>query len=350
MRVLVTGGAGFIGSHIVDQLVAARHEVVVIDSLHPAAHRSRPDDLDPRVEYHWDDVKDQSAVTALARGADAVCHQAAMVGLGVDFADVTDYVAENDLGTAVLLRSLHDLSWNGRLVLASSMVVYGEGLYRCGEHGIVRPPPRDTAALDADQFEPTCPRCGSVLHPVSVPEDANLDPRNVYAATKLHQEHLCNAFAREHAGVTATALRYHNVYGPRMPRNTPYAGVASIFRSAYERGEPPEVYEDGGQLRDFIHVGDIARANVIALTAEQPAAGAFNIATGAPHTVLEMAAALGAAFGPGVAEPKVTGAWRPGDVRHVFATTNRASDELGFRAEISFADGMREFATAALRT
>jgi len=349
MRVLVTGGAGFIGSHIVDQLVAADHEVVVLDSLHPAAHRTRPDDLHPSVAYHWDDVKDRSAVTVLARGVDAVCHQAAMVGLGVDFSDVTDYVAENDLGTAVLLRSLHDLDWTGRLVLASSMVVYGEGRYRCEEHGLTRAPPRTASSLDAGRFEPTCPHCDRPLEPVSVPEDAHVDPRNVYAATKLHQEHLCNAFAREHPRVTATALRYHNVYGPRMPRNTPYAGVASIFRSAYERGEAPEVYEDGGQLRDFIHVRDIARANVLALTTEQPYDGALNVATGSPHTVLDMAEALAAACGFGGAVPKVTGAWRAGDVRHVFASNERARAELGFVAEVGFAEGMHEFATAALR-
>lgn len=350
MRILVAGGAGFIGSHIVDQLVAANHEVVVVDCLHPAAHHCRPDDLDPRVEYHWHDVKDLSVVTQLVRDTDAVCHQAAMVGLGVDFTDVTDYVAENDLGTAVLLRALHDVRWSGRLVLASSMVVYGEGLARCDDHGVVRPPLRDPDALERGQFEPTCPQCGRALIPVSVPEDSHLDPRNVYAATKLHQEHLCNAFAREHAGVAVTALRYHNVYGPRMPRNTPYAGVASIFRSALERGEAPQVYEDGGQLRDFVHVRDIARANVLALTSDEPHPGAFNIATGQPRTVLEMADELGRAFGSDVPPAAVTGAWRPGDVRHVFAAADRAAEYLGFRAEINFADGMREFATAALRT
>jgi dTDP-L-rhamnose 4-epimerase len=349
MRVLVTGGAGFIGSHIVDQLIAADHDVVVLDSLHPAAHHCRPDDLDPRAEYRWNDVKDLTAVTQAVRGVDAVCHQAAMVGLGVDFGDVTGYVTENDVGTAVLLRALHDAAWSGRLVLASSMVVYGEGLARCDDHGAVRPPPRLPDALDRGQFEPTCPQCGCALVPVSVPEDSYLDPRNVYAATKLHQEHLCSAFAREHPGVTATALRYHNVYGPRMPRNTPYAGVASIFRSALERGEAPRVYEDGGQLRDFIHVRDIARANLLALTRAEPCPGAFNVATGNPRSVVEMAHELSRAFGPDVPPVAVTGAWRPGDVRHVFAAADRAAEHLDFRAEISFADGMREFATSALR-
>ena len=349
MRVLVTGGAGFIGSHIVEHLVADDHEVVVLDSLHPAAHRSPPDHLDPRVEYHWKDVKDAATVNALVRGADAVCHQAAMVGLGIDFSDVTDYVTENGVGTAVLLRSLHETGWTGRIVLASSMVVYGEGLARCSQHGVVRPPPRAVEALEDGQFEPMCVQCGRELEPISVSEDAPTDPRNVYAATKLHQEHLCNAFAREHRGVTVAALRYHNVYGPRMPRNTPYAGVASIFRSAYERGDAPHVYEDGGQLRDFIHVRDVARANVLALNYEHELGGAFNIATGRPHTVLEMATQLGLSFGSEGPLPKVTGAWRAGDVRHVFAAPGRAADLLDFRAAVDFDDGIREFATAELR-
>jgi len=349
MRVLVTGGAGFIGSHIVEELVAADHEVVVLDCLHPAAHRCHPDNLDARVEYHWHDVKDLDAVATAIRGVDAVCHQAAMVGLGVDFADVTDYVAENDLGTATLLRVLHDHRWTGRLVLASSMVVYGEGLARCPTHGVLRPPPRHAPALERGDFEPACRQCGHALAPVSVPEDAYLEPRNVYAATKLHQEHLCNAFAHEHRGVAVTALRYHNVYGPRMPRNTPYAGVASIFRSALERGDPPQVFEDGGQLRDFVHVRDIARANLLALTNEHAQTGAFNIATGTPRTVLDMATVLAHAFGTGAPQPNVNGAWRPGDVRHVFATTDRAAEHLNFRAEVTFDDGMREFATAQLR-
>jgi dTDP-L-rhamnose 4-epimerase len=288
-------------------------------------------------------------VTELVRGIDAVCHQAAMVGLGVDFDDVTDYVAENLLGTATLLRALHDVGWTGRLILASSMVVYGEGLARCRDHGDLRPPPREAQALDRGQFEPTCPRCQVALVPMSVPEETPLDPRNVYAATKLHQEHLCQAFAREHAGVAVIALRYHNVYGPRMPRNTPYAGVASIFRSALERGEAPQVFEDGGQLRDFIHVRDVARANLRALSNDGPRGGAFNIATGKPRTVLQMAEELARAYGSGAPRPTVTGAWRPADVRHIFAAADLADDQLDFRAEVGFEDGMREFATAALR-
>jgi dTDP-L-rhamnose 4-epimerase len=179
-------------------------------------------------------------------------------------------------------------------------------------------------------------------------ETAPLDPRNVYAATKVHQEHLCAAFARETA-VSAVALRYHNVYGPRMPRDTPYAGVASIFRSDLHTGRSPQVFEDGGQLRDFVHVRDVARANVLALTGGPAPGGAFNVASGEPRTVLEMARALAAAFGPDAPPPVVTGEFRLGDVRHVFASPDRAARELGFRAEIPFDAGVREFASAPLR-
>jgi dTDP-L-rhamnose 4-epimerase len=231
-------------------------------------------------------------------------------------------------------------------VLANSMVVYGEGGYRYAAHGPVRPAARRPADLDAGRFEPGCPCCGGPLDPVAVAEDATADPRSVYAATKLHQEHLCLASERE-GGPPVTVLRYHNVYGPRMPRDTPYAGVAAIFRSALAAGRPPAVFEDGRQRRDFVHVGDVARANVLALTAPAPVAGVFNVASGEPRSVGEMAAALAAALG-GPA-PEVVGGWRPGDVRHVFASPRLAAERLGFRAGIGFADGMAEFARVPLR-
>jgi dTDP-L-rhamnose 4-epimerase len=349
VRVLVTGGAGFIGAHVTEVLLDAGHDVVVLDSLHPAAHRHSPDHLDGRADYQWESVTDPEAVMGAVRGCDAVSHQAAMVGLGVDFTDVLEYVTHNDLGTATLLRALHDSAFAGRLVLASSMAVYGEGSYRCPHHDLVRPRPRTPDALARALFEPTCPTCGHALTPQPVPEDAPAEPRNVYAATKLHQEHLCAAFTLEHPTVAATALRYHNVYGPHMPRDTPYAGVASIFRSALERGDAPRVYEDGGQLRDFIHVQDVARANLLALTTARPVPGPINIATGHPHTVLDAANTLRSAFGNDAPPPFVTGAWRPGDVRHVFASTEHARTHLGFTAEIPYETGIRELATAPLR-
>jgi dTDP-L-rhamnose 4-epimerase len=352
VHVLVTGGAGFIGSAVVDELLRHGHEVTVIDVLLEAAHRDRPDYLASGATYHRIDVRDHRALRAVfdaSSSFDAVCHQAAMVGLGVDFADVEDYVGHNDQGTAALLHVLHDHHFGGRIVLASSMVVYGEGRYQCGVHGIVRPGARRAGDLDAGDFEPRCPRCGGDLVARAVPEDAPVDPRNVYAATKLHQEHLCQAYSAEHGGTTIS-LRYHNVYGPRMPRDTPYAGVASIFRSAAEAGEAPRVFEDGHQRRDFVHVHDVARANVLALEAPAAVDGAFNVCTGEPHTVLEMAEALTDAVGPSAPRPVVVGGGRVGDVRHVFAAAGRARDVLGFAASTSFATGMAELAHAELRS
>ncbi|MCC6225970.1 MAG: NAD-dependent epimerase/dehydratase family protein [Microthrixaceae bacterium] len=349
MRVLVTGGAGFIGSHVVDQLVEHGVEVVVLDSLAVDVHPGEPAYLHPEVRLVRGDVADERAWRlAIGDGVDAVCHQAARVGLGVDFGDVRRYVADNDVGTAVGLGVLHDVGFTGRMVLASSMVVYGEGRYRCDEHGPMRAPPREVGDLDAGRYDPRCPRCGHDLSWAPVSESDPVDPRNVYAATKLHQEHLCEAFARHH-DVAVAALRYHNVYGPRMPRDTPYAGVASIFRSAVESGRAPVVLEDGRQMRDFVHVRDVARANVAALLTDRPHHGPLNIASGHPHTVAELADALVDAVDGNALRPVVAGGYRLGDVRHVVASPEAAKSAIGFRAEVSFADGVAEFATAALR-
>jgi dTDP-L-rhamnose 4-epimerase len=340
MRVLVTGGAGFIGGQVATTLAAAGHDVVILDNLHPAAHRNRPSTMDGAL---IGDVRDPDALARALPGVDAVVHHAAMVGMGTGVADLPDYVDCNDRGTAVLLAGMAHAGVD-RLVLASSMVVYGEGGYRCPGHGPVRPQPRAVADLAAGRFEPRCPRCGADLAIEPVDEDAPLAPRSGYAATKVAQEHLCTAWAYATGG-RVVALRYHNVYGPGMPRDTPYAGVASIFRSALENGQAPRVFEDGRQCRDFIHVADVARANLAALAATDGPAGlrAYNIASGRPRTVGDLAAALSRALGG--PQPEVTGAFRAGDVRHILASAARATRELGFHAEIGFAAGMAEFAT-----
>jgi dTDP-L-rhamnose 4-epimerase len=338
MRVLVTGAAGFIGSHIASMVQEAGHEVRGLDSLTPAVHNGRPADVTGDLVVG--DVRDRAAVDEALAGVDAVCHQAAMVGLGVDLSDLPVYSDVNVTGTAVLLEAMgrHGI---GRLVFASSMVVYGEGAYECAGHGRVRPLPRDPGDLAAGLFEPRCPVCGSCLVTATVGEEAPLDPRNAYAASKVAQEHLSASWARLTGGV-AVGLRYHNVYGPRMPRDTPYSGVAAIFRSCLENGVPPRVFEDGGQRRDFVHVRDVARANFLALTAPDPVPAAVNIASGTPRTVGDLAAALHAAAGNGAPPPRVTGRFRLGDVRHVFASAELAAQELGFRAEVPFADGLAE--------
>lgn len=345
---LITGGAGFIGSHVVDLLVEDGRNVRVIDNFHPAAHSTRPNYLNPGAEYVEADLADPDIYATALDGVDAICHQSSMVGLGVDFTDAEDYVRDNCLGTARLLSALAAREFTGPLVLASSMVIYGEGGYTCSEHGRVTPAPRSPEDLESGQFEPRCPTCRKALEPHSVLEATAPDPRNVYAATKLHQEHLCSLFAREN-DVRFTALRYHNVYGPRMPRDTPYAGVASIFRSSVEAGDPPSVFEDGGQIRDFVHVGDVARANVLALAGGPDVAGPFNVCSGNPRTILDMAELLSQSAGPGAPAPRITGGFRLGDVRHVFADATRASDQLGFNAGIDLEAGMKEFATAELR-
>lgn len=345
-RLLVTGGAGFIGQQVVTQALDAGWDVRVLDSLRDDVHGGRPE-LDPRVELVVGDVRDAATVDAALDGVTAVCHQAAKVGLGVDFQDAPDYVGSNDLGTAVLLAGLARADVD-RLVLASSMVVYGEGSYR-GPHGTVRPAPRRIADLDAGVFDPR-DDAGDLLEPQLIAEDAPLDPRNVYALSKLAQEHLASSWARSSGGRVA-ALRYHNVYGPGMPQNTPYAGVASLFRSALERGEAPRVFEDGRQRRDFVHVRDVASANVAALawTADQEAGTSrpFNVGSGTVHTIGEMAEALArAAGGPA---PVVTGEYRAGDVRHVTASSERLRTELDWTPSVDFEEGVREFATAPLR-
>ncbi|WP_131733040.1 NAD-dependent epimerase/dehydratase family protein [Actinomadura formosensis] len=334
MNVLLTGSAGFIGSHIAEALAAAGHRVRGLDL--------RPDGLGGPAA----DVRDAAAVARHLAGVDAVCHQAAKVGLGVEVSDLPAYTSANVQGTAVLLAEMARAGV-AALVLASSMVVYGEGAYTCDRHGPVRPRPRPQEALRAGRFEPGCPTCGRALVPGAVAEDAPPGPRNVYADTKLAQEHLAASWARVTGG-SAAALRYHNVYGPRMPRDTPYAGVAAIFRSRLLDGKAPLVFEDGGQRRDFVHVRDVARANVLAL--ERVAAGppepgglrAYNIASGEPRTIGDMAAALAAALGG--PQPHVTGGYRLGDVRHIVARPDRARRELGFTPAVAFAAGMAEFA------
>jgi len=311
VKILLTGGAGFIGRHVHHELVAEGHDVVVLDSFRPDVHAHKPAS---RPGLIVGDVRDAETVERALHGIDTVVHLAAKVGLGVDLDDLDDYVSSNSLGTAVLLRGLAHAKIR-RLVYASSMVVYGEGRYDCDEHGQVAPGPRRTEDLDAGRFEPPCPRCGAQLRPGLIEEDAVLDPRNAYAASKLNGEHLAASWARETES-RVSALRFHNVYGPGMPRNTPYAGVAAIFRSALERGQAPAVFEDGRQRRDFTHVHDIT-------TAVGAAAGA-----------------LSEAYGGLV--PITTGQYRLGDVRHITASSARLRDNLGWKPTYDLTTGLTD--------
>ncbi len=344
MRVLVTGGAGFIGQAVVAELVDTADRVLVLDSLRADVHRDGGTSAQERlgalgVDLMVGDVRDPEVVGAALAGVDAVVHLAAKVGLGVDIADMDDYVSSNDHGTAVLMRCLA-ASGSPRFIQASSMVVYGEGHYTCNDHGVLSPTPRTREALSHGRFEPGCPRCGADLIPGLVHEEAAMDPRNTYAATKVSQELLASIWSRETGGA-AVSLRLHNVYGPGMPRNTPYAGVASIFSSSLDRDEAPQVFEDGAQRRDFVHVSDVARAFVTALAAtndESAPHRAYNVGSGTVSTIGDLAQALSASrSGP---DPVVTGEFRLGDVRHITASSAKIRDELDWRATVSLADGV----------
>jgi dTDP-L-rhamnose 4-epimerase len=343
MRVLLTGAAGFIGARVGAALRAAGHEVIAVDAMLPAAHGRDP--VVPK-GCRRVDIRDGDALAPLLDGVDLVCHQAAVVGAGVDAADAPAYGSHNDYATAVLLAQMFAAGVQ-RLVLASSMVVYGQGRYGCPEHGPVDPLPRRRADLEAGVFEHHCPLCGLEVRWLLVDEDAPLRPRSLYAASKTAQEHYALAWS-ESTGGSVVALRYHNVYGPGMPRDTPYSGVAAIFRSALEKGEPPPVFEDGGQMRDFVHVDDVAAANLAAMAAGRERFTAVNVCSGRPMSILGVATALCAARGDDVS-PVITGRYRSGDVRHIVADPTRGGDVLGFRAAVDPREGLRDFAFAPLR-
>ncbi|MGE2832822.1 NAD-dependent epimerase/dehydratase family protein [Mycobacterium sp. SMC-4] len=342
MRVLLTGAAGFIGSRVWARLTAAGHDVVAVDAMLPAAHGAQADVPGGVLRV---DVRDGGAVADVLAGVDVVCHQAAVVGAGVDAADAPAYAGHNDFGTAVLLAQMFAVGCR-RLVLASSMVVYGQGRFVCAEHGEVDPLPRRREDLDAGVFDHRCPVGGEPVDWALVGEDAALRPRSLYAASKVAQEHYALAWSEAGAGVV-TALRYHNVYGPGMPRDTPYSGVAAIFRSALEKGAAPKVFEDGRQMRDFVHVDDVAAANVAAVESVSTGFDAFNVCSGRPVSILDVADVLCRAHG-GV-RPEIVGGHRDGDVRHIVADPRKAKDKLGFHAAVDPVDGLAEFASAPLR-
>jgi dTDP-L-rhamnose 4-epimerase len=321
VTLLLTGGAGFIGTAVRRRLIMDGARVRVFDIA----------------QDRRDDICNLDRVRAAIQGCDVLVHLAAKVGLGVDVSDIDDYARQNDLGTAVVLRAAAEAGVR-RVVYASSMVVYGEGAYWCPRHGPIRPSPRLVADLDAGRFNPSCPTCGSSLHPMPITESADLDPRNAYAATKLHGEHLGSVWSRETGGQVA-ALRFHNVYGPGMPRHTPYAGVAALFVSQQASGQPCQVFEDGAQQRDFVHVDDVAAAVVAATTARLgDGLTPLNIGSGRVTTIGQMAAAVTAAIGG--PEPVITGRYRLGDVRHITADSRRAEQVLEWRPRVSLSEGV----------
>ena len=353
MKVLLTGAAGFIGAEIARQLAERGDEVVAIDLMLPMAHgAAAPPEGVKQLDVR--DAAESHRWAELLADVDVVCHQSAVVGAGVKVADLPAYASHNDLGTAALLAAMHEADVD-RLVLASSMVVYGEGRYECPEHGDQPAAARRIEDLDAGRFDNPCPVCAMPMGWALVDETARLDPRGSYAASKVAQEHYTSAWVRQ-AGAAAIALRYHNVYGPGMPKDTPYSGVAAMFRSSLERGEAPTVFEDGAQMRDFVHVADVARANVASIdavrgmpTGTPEALRAYNVASGHPISIREVAEMVAAGAGRDIA-PRITGGYRAADVRHVVASPRRAEAELGFAASVLPAEGLAEFATAPLRS
>mgnify|MGYP000138543790 FL=1 len=342
-RILVTGGAGFIGSHVVDELVSAGYEVTVLDSLEPQVHgpaRTPPPYLNPKARTVWADLAaDGDVLDRLLPETDAVIHLAAVVGVSQSMYEISRYVRANTAGTAVLLEKLTRFRDRVRkLVVASSMSVYGEGAYRCPNCGPAYPRSRPEAQLAARDWEPRCPACSAVLEPRPTPEEKPLMPESVYAITKRDQEELALTVGRAYQ-IPTVALRFFNVYGPRQALSNPYTGVAAIFSARLLNGRPPVVYEDGRQTRDFVHVRDVARACRLALERDGANYEAVNIGTGRPVSVLEVARTLARALGRPI-EPEVAGRYRAGDIRHCYADITRARRLLGFEPEVTFEAGM----------
>jgi dTDP-L-rhamnose 4-epimerase len=349
-RILVTGGAGFIGSHVVDALVERGEGVRVLDSLDPQVHGQGATEprliLDHvaagRVEFMHGDVADPAAVDAALDGVDVVFHLAAAVGVGQSMYRMADYVRANSLGAAVLLEAMaRRRSQLRRAVVASSMSIYGEGRYRCPDHGDVAPPLRGPAQLERRDYDMHCPICGSVIAALPTPETKLLGPTSVYAVTKRDQEELFLSVGAAY-DIPTVALRFFNVYGPRQSLGNPYTGVAAIFASRLLNGRPPLIFEDGRQSRDFIHVSDIVRAGLLALENDDAVGRAHNVGTGRSLSLLDMVDALRERLGG--PEPELVERFRQGDIRHCFADTTRARDRLGFEARVRFEDGIQDLA------
>ena len=366
MKILVTGGAGFIGSHLVDALVTAGHRVRVLDNLDPQVHgagATRPAHLHPATELQIGDVRDRNAVARALDGVEAVFHQAAAVGVGQSMYQIEHYVSVNAVGAAVLLEGIVERRQQLRkLVVASSMSLYGEGAYRAPDGRRVHPPLRTEAALAARRFElyeaaePPIPGAaeppipghgGQELVPLGTPEEKPLQPTSIYAITKRDHEEMFLAVGAAY-DIPVVALRYFNVYGPRQALSNPYTGGVAIFSSRLLNRRPPLVYEDGRQTRDFVHVSDIVQANLLALDSEAAGGRIYNVGTGRATSVLQVAETLSELLDFGE-KPEVLGQYRAGDIRHCVADISRIQRELGYRPRVAFADGLREL-LAWLRT
>jgi dTDP-L-rhamnose 4-epimerase len=341
-RVLITGGAGFIGAHLVSELLEAGCAVRILDNLDPQVHpeRRRPPYLSNAAEFVFGDVRSIGTVRHALEGVDAVCHLAAAVGVGQSMYEIERYTAVNDLGTAVLLEAL-TTSEVRRLLVASSMSIYGEGLV-CGPDGFCDPPERSLKQLKAGRWELEAD-AGERLEPVPTPETKTPTLSSIYALNKFNQERMCLIFGRAY-GVDVIATRFFNVYGPHQALSNPYTGVLAIFGARLLNRKPPLVFEDGMQRRDFVHVHDVARACRLALEAPAAAGQVINIGSGQSRTVLDVARDLADASGFDGITPVCTGKYRVGDIRHCFADISLARRLLNFEPHITFRDGLVDLA------
>jgi dTDP-L-rhamnose 4-epimerase len=342
MKVLVTGGAGFIGSHVVDALLAAQNDVRVMDSLDPQVHDGQPRYLSSDAELVRGDVRDRDAVRRSLEEVDRVVHLAAAVGVGQSMYEIERYTSMNTLGAAVVLEEAVGVRDHlEKMVVASSMSIYGEGLYRCATEGVdISPRPRSEKQLRARQWEPRCPTCSGELQALPTTEDTQITPESIYAIGKRDHEEMFLVTGRAY-GIPVTALRFFNVYGPRQALSNPYTGVAAIFSARLMSKHPPIIFEDGLQSRDFVHVSDIAAAVLAALEPGAADGEALNVGTGRSVTIREVADVLSRHMEVEL-EPEVRNAFRAGDVRHCFADIERTRELLGYRPEVSFEDGMRD--------
>jgi dTDP-L-rhamnose 4-epimerase len=340
--ILITGGAGFVGSHLADELLAHGYRVRVLDNLTAQVHgkgASVPDYLNSEVECMRGDVRDRDAVRRALAGVDAVYHFAATVGVGQSMYEIERYTDVNNRGTAVLLEEILKRPVE-RLIVASSMSLYGEGLYRTAEGNNCTPPERGVPQLRAGHWE-LYGEDGSLLEPTPTPETKTASPASVYALSKYDQERMCLLFGRAY-DVPVVALRFFNIYGPRQALSNPYTGVLAIFSACYLNNQPPLIFEDGRQRRDFVSVYDVANACRLALEVPQAADQVFNIGSGNAYTVAGIAERLATQLDKHELEPKITGRYRSGDIRHCFADISRAREVLGYAPRISLEDGLAE--------
>jgi len=343
-KVLVTGGAGFIGSHIVDELLKRGYEVRVFDNLEPQVHGEGgqiPEYLSKEVKFVYGDVRDRDGLKKALQGVGVIFHEAAAVGVGQSMYEIAKYVEINVEGTANLLDILANERHTVRkLIIASSMSIYGEGAYRCSTCGVVNPNLRNTEQLKNREWEMKCPNCSKIVEPVPTNENKPLYPTSVYAVTKRDQEEMALVVGRAYE-IPTIALRYFNVYGPRQALSNPYTGVGAIFSSRLLNNKPPLIFEDGLQSRDFIHINDIIQANMLALEKEEANYESFNIGTGRKITVLKLAEILAEKLGKKI-EPVAVNKFRVGDIRHCYADITKARKLLKFEPKIRFEDGVED--------